>query len=70
MAMWSRMILDAAGFDAELARVRDDLLPPDLAETGSMPQHILATCCVPNLHRGIVRCTCQARPVWTEGQPV
>ena len=43
MAMWSRMILDAAGFDAELARVRDDLLPPDLAETGSMPQHILAT---------------------------
>jgi nucleoside-diphosphate-sugar epimerase len=41
--MWSRMILDAAGSDAELVRVADDVLPPDLAETGSMPQHIIAS---------------------------
>jgi nucleoside-diphosphate-sugar epimerase len=41
--MWSRMILDAAGYEAELVRVADDLLPPDLAETGTMPQHIIAT---------------------------
>jgi len=41
--MWSRLILDAAGSDAELVRVADDLLPPDLAETGSMPQHIIAS---------------------------
>ena len=41
--MWSRMILKAAGSDAELVRVADDVLPPDLAETGTMPQHILAS---------------------------
>ncbi len=41
--MWSRLILDAAGSDAELVTVADDLLPPDLAETGTMPQHIIAT---------------------------
>ena len=41
--MWSRMIIDAAGSDAELVRVADELLPPDLAETGSMPQHIIAS---------------------------
>ena len=41
--MWSRLILDAAGSDAELVRVADDVLPPDLAETGEMPQHIIAT---------------------------
>jgi nucleoside-diphosphate-sugar epimerase len=41
--MWSRMILDAAGSSAELVRVTDEVLPPDLAETGLMPQHIIAT---------------------------
>jgi hypothetical protein len=34
------MILDAAGFDAELVRVADDLLPEDMKETGTMTQHI------------------------------
>jgi nucleoside-diphosphate-sugar epimerase len=43
MAMWTRMILEAAGSDAELVRVADSVLPPDLAETGSMPQHILVS---------------------------
>lgn len=41
--MWARMILDAAGSNAELVRVAEDLLPPDLAETGTMPQHIIAS---------------------------
>ena len=41
--MWAQMILDAAGSDAELVRVADDLLPPDLAETGTMPQHVIAS---------------------------
>jgi nucleoside-diphosphate-sugar epimerase len=41
--MWARMILDAAGSKAEMVRVADDLLPPDLAETGTMPQHIIAS---------------------------
>lgn len=40
MRMWSRMILDAAGSDAELVRVADDLLPEDLKPTGTMSQHI------------------------------
>ena len=43
MRMWSRMILDAAGSDAELVRVPDELLPEDLEETGSMTQHIAAS---------------------------
>jgi len=43
VGMWSRMILEAAGSDAELVRVADDALPPDLQETGSLSQHILAT---------------------------
>jgi len=43
MRMWARMILEAAGSDAELVRVPDDRLPEDLAETGTMPQHITAT---------------------------
>ena len=41
--MWSQLILEAAGANADLVRVADDLLPPDLAETGSMPQHIIAS---------------------------
>jgi nucleoside-diphosphate-sugar epimerase len=43
MAMWSRMILEAAGFRAELVRVADELLPEDLKPTGTMPQHIAAS---------------------------
>ena len=36
MGMWSRMILDAAGSDAELVRVGDDALPEDLKFTGDV----------------------------------
>ena len=43
MGMWSRMILDAAGSDAELVRVPDELLPEDLKPTGTMTQHIAAS---------------------------
>ena len=43
MGLWSRMILDAADSNAELVRVADDVLPPDLEETGSPSQHVLAT---------------------------
>jgi nucleoside-diphosphate-sugar epimerase len=38
--LWSQMILDAAGFDAELVRVADDVLPDDLKPTGTVLQHI------------------------------
>ena len=38
--MWSHMILDAAGSQAELVRVADELLPEDLKSTGAMTQHI------------------------------
>jgi nucleoside-diphosphate-sugar epimerase len=41
--MWSRMILEAAGSDADLVRVPDDMLPEDLKLTGTMSQHILAS---------------------------
>jgi len=40
MRMWTRMILDSAGSDAELVRVSDELLPEDLKPTGTMSQHI------------------------------
>lgn len=40
---WTRMILDAAGSDAELVRVADDRLPEDLDLTGSPSQHLLAS---------------------------
>jgi nucleoside-diphosphate-sugar epimerase len=43
MRMWSRMILDSAGSDAELVRVADDKLPEDMQPTGTMTQHILAS---------------------------
>ena len=43
MAMWARMILHAAGSNAELVRVADDVLPEDLKPTGTMSQHILAS---------------------------
>jgi nucleoside-diphosphate-sugar epimerase len=38
--MWSSMILEAAGSGAELVRVPDELIPEDLAETGTMSQHL------------------------------
>lgn len=41
MGLWVRMILEAAGSGAELVRVPDDQLPPDLAMTGAIPQHLL-----------------------------
>ena len=40
MALWSRMILEAAGHEAELVRVTDEALPEDLKATGTMMQHI------------------------------
>ncbi len=43
MRMWSRMILEAAGSEAELVRVADQALPEDLKPTGTMPQHIAAS---------------------------
>ena len=43
MRMWSRMILDAAGSNADLVRVADDVLPEDLQPTGTMTQHITAS---------------------------
>lgn len=41
MGAWTRMILDAAGSEAELVRVPDDVLPEDLGLTGAVPQHLL-----------------------------
>ena len=43
MAMWSRMILEAAGSPMELVRVPDSALPEDLEVTGTMSQHILTS---------------------------
>ena len=43
MRMWSQAILEAAASEAELVRVRDDVLPEDLKFTGTMSQHILAS---------------------------
>ena len=43
MALWSRMILDAAESDAELVQVGDDALPEDLKFTGTVSQHIAAS---------------------------
>jgi nucleoside-diphosphate-sugar epimerase len=58
IAMWSRMILEAAASDAKLVRVSDDMLPDDLKATGTMRQHILAS-------------AAKARSVlgWTTGDP-
>src|SRR5713226_1910948 len=42
MRLWSLMILEAAGSDAELVRVADEMLPEDLKPTGTMTQHIAA----------------------------
>ncbi len=43
MRQWAEMILDCAGSNAQLVRVADSLLPEDLEETGTLPQHILTT---------------------------
>jgi nucleoside-diphosphate-sugar epimerase len=43
MRLWARMILEAAGSDAELVRVPDDTLPDDLQETGNLAQHVAAS---------------------------
>jgi nucleoside-diphosphate-sugar epimerase len=43
MRLWARMILEAAGSDAELVRVPDDTLPEDLQETGNLAQHVAAS---------------------------
>jgi nucleoside-diphosphate-sugar epimerase len=41
VALWARMILDAAGSDAELVTVPDAALPEDLDLTASIPQHLV-----------------------------
>ena len=41
VALWARMILDAAGSDAELVTVPDAALPEDLDLTASIAQHLV-----------------------------
>jgi UDP-glucose 4-epimerase len=41
VALWARMILEAAGSDAELVRVPDDVLPEDLDLTSAIAQHLV-----------------------------
>jgi nucleoside-diphosphate-sugar epimerase len=41
VALWARMILEAAGSDAELVRVPDDALPEDMGLSSSIDQHLL-----------------------------
>jgi nucleoside-diphosphate-sugar epimerase len=41
MGLWARHVLEAAGSDAELARVPDVLLPDDLKALGTVSQHLL-----------------------------
>ena len=43
MRGWMRLILAAAGHEAELVQVPDDSLPPDMRLTGTRSQHFLAT---------------------------
>jgi nucleoside-diphosphate-sugar epimerase len=43
MRAWMRLILGAAGHDAELVRVADGALPPDLRLTRAMSQHFIAS---------------------------
>jgi nucleoside-diphosphate-sugar epimerase len=38
VGLWAREILAAAGASAELVRVPEDLLPPDMGLTGEIPQ--------------------------------
>jgi len=42
MRLWAEQILHVAGFDAELVRVPDDVLPEDLSSTGRVAQHLQA----------------------------
>jgi nucleoside-diphosphate-sugar epimerase len=44
MGNWTKMILEAAGSDAELVRVPDDKLPEDMGLTGFVPQHLVTDC--------------------------
>jgi len=41
MRVWVEQIIAAAGADLQLVRVRDDLLPPDLAVLAAPAQHLL-----------------------------
>ena len=41
--LWSLMILAAARSEAELVPVADNALPPDLEETGTLSQHVIAS---------------------------
>jgi UDP-glucose 4-epimerase len=43
LGLWARQILAAAGSTAELVRVPDDALPPDLGLLGAIPQPFLAS---------------------------
>jgi nucleoside-diphosphate-sugar epimerase len=43
MRAWMRLIVAAAGHDADLMRVADDLLPADLRLTRTMSQHFVVS---------------------------
>jgi nucleoside-diphosphate-sugar epimerase len=43
MRLWADMILEAAGSNAQLVRVADNVLPEDLKATGTLTQHIAAS---------------------------
>jgi nucleoside-diphosphate-sugar epimerase len=59
VGVWARMILDAAGSDAELVTVPDDALPEDMGLSAAIPQHLLCD-------------SAKARTVlgWTETDPM
>ena len=43
MRLFYEQVVAAIGAELQLARVPDDLLPPDLASTGALSQHLLAS---------------------------
>jgi nucleoside-diphosphate-sugar epimerase len=43
MRAWMRLILAAAAHDAELVRVADDAIPPDMRLTGALSQHFITS---------------------------
>ena len=43
MRAWMRLILAAAEHDAELVRVADDAIPPDMRLTGALSQHFITS---------------------------
>lgn len=43
LRQWFEQIVAAAGSDARLVRVADEVLPPDLALTAQQPQHLLVS---------------------------